>query len=225
MAMISKLMVERFRGINNLKINNLNRINLFVGDNNCGKTSVMEALQLFRTSELLGNIYTIARQRESIFWMNSNSLYENFICMFPHDGSNPEIRVSGVCNGKDMAYSVKGKEKQILIDVKELDRFFVRENMEWLATEPRTEEFDGTISYRYGELVKEEQMKINRLTGISGTPASESDEFKIIYISPFEHLKGSVISQIIKNDGYKEICLKALQLFDSEIEDMMIVVV
>ena len=73
-----------------------------------------------------------------------------------------------------------------------------------------------------GDLVKEEQMKINRLTGISGTPASESDEFKIIYISPFEHLKGSVISQIIKNDGYKEICLKALQLFDSEIEDMMI---
>ena len=79
MAMISRLVVERFRGINNLKIDNLNHINLFVGDNNCGKTSVMEALQLFRTSELLGNIYTIARQRESMFWMNSNSLYENFI--------------------------------------------------------------------------------------------------------------------------------------------------
>ena len=44
MAMISKLLVERFRGINNLEIKNLNRINLFVGDNNCGKTSVMEAL-------------------------------------------------------------------------------------------------------------------------------------------------------------------------------------
>ena len=222
MAIISRLMVEKFRGINNLKIDNLNRINLFVGDNNCGKTSVMEALQLFRTSELLGNIYTIARQRESLFWMNSNSLYENFICMFPQDGSGFEIRVSGVCNGKDMAYSVKGKEKQILIDVKEMDRFFVRENMDWLAAEPRTEEFTGAIFYRYGEILKEEQMKINRLTGISGTPASESDEFKIIYVSPFEHLKGSVISQIIKNDGYKEICLKALQLFDAEIEDMMI---
>ena len=114
MAIISRLMVEKFRGINNLKIDNLNRINLFVGDNNCGKTSVMEALQLFRTSELLGNIYTIARQRESIFWMNSNSLYEKFICMFPHDGSDKEICVSGVCNDKDMAYSVRGKEKQIL---------------------------------------------------------------------------------------------------------------
>ena len=222
MAMISRLVVERFRGISNLKIDNLNSINLVVGDNNCGKTSVLEVLQLFRTSELLGNIYTIARQRESIFGMNSNSLYENFICMFPHDGSDLEICVSGVCNDKDMSYSIKGKEKQILIDVKEMDRFFVRENADWLATEQKTDEFTGEIFYKYGEILKEEQMKINRLTGISGTPASESDEFKIIYVAPFEHLKGSVINQIIKNDGYKRICLKALQLFDSEIEDMMI---
>lgn len=222
MAMIDKLSVERFRGINNLKINNLNRVNLFVGDNNCGKTSVMESLQLFRTSGLLGNIYTIARQRESIFWMNSNSLYENFICMFPHDGTDLEIRVSGICNGKNISYSIRGKEKQILIDVKELDRFLVRENADLLAADLKTDEFEGYISYKYGEQHKKEQMKINRLTGISGTPVSESEEFKIIYVAPFEHLKGSVINQIIRNDGYKEICLKALQLFDSDIEDMMI---
>ncbi len=222
MAMISKLTIEKFRGIHNLKIDNLNHINLFVGDNNCGKTSVMEALQFFRTSELLGNLYIIARQRESIFWLNSNSLYENFICMFPHDENNLEIHVSGVSNGKDISYNITGKEKQILIDIKELDRFFVQENMDWLALEPKTEEFDGVISYKYGKFVKEEPMKINRLTGISGTPVSESEEFKIIYVSPFEHLKGSIINQIIKNDGYKEICLKALQLFDENIEDMII---
>ena len=59
---------------------------------------------------------------------------------------------------------VSKEKKQILIDVKELDRFFVRENMEWLATEPRTEEFDGTIFYRYGELVKEEQITRRMMT-------------------------------------------------------------
>ena len=88
MTMINKLIIEQFRGINDLKIDKLNRINLIVGDNNCGKTSVLEVIQLFRTSEMLGNIYTIARQRESLLWLNSNSLYENFICMFPHDGSD-----------------------------------------------------------------------------------------------------------------------------------------
>lgn len=222
MAMIRRLMVERFRGIHNLKIDHFNRINLFVGDNNCGKTSVLEALQLFRTSELLGNIYSIARQRESIFWMNSNSIYENFICMFPHDGSSLEICVSGVCDDKDMEFRIRGKEKQILIDAKDFERSFVREHANWLTADSKTEEFEGMISYQYGNHVKEESMKLNRLTGISGTPVSESDEIKIIYVAPFEHLKGSVLSQIIKNDGYKAICLKALQLFDADIEDMMI---
>lgn len=42
MTMINKLIIEQFRGINDLKIDKLNRINLIVGDNNCGKTSVLE---------------------------------------------------------------------------------------------------------------------------------------------------------------------------------------
>lgn len=222
MAMISRLDIEGFRGIKNLKIDYLNHVNLFVGDNNCGKTSVMEAIQLFRTSDLLGNIYTVARQRENIFGMNSNSLYENFICMFPRVTKSLEINVSGVCNGRNLAYIIQGKEKKILVDVKELDRILIEGDIDWLVTDGITEEFEGTISYQYGNIVKEKPMKMNRFTGISGTPVSESDELKIVYVAPFEHLKGSVISQIIKNDGYKEICLKALQLFDPDIEDMMI---
>ena len=31
-----------------------------------------------------------------------------------------------------------------------------------------------------------------------------------------------MVSKIVKNDSYKQICIKALQLFDSDIEDMMI---
>jgi len=222
MTMINKLVIEQFRGIHDLKINKLERINLIVGDNNCGKTSVLEAIQFFRTSELLGNIYTIARQRESLLWLNSNSLYENFICMFPHDGRDLEIRVSGMCNEKDISYELVGKQKTVLVDVKELDRFFLRENLSSLVTETKTDEFEGVISSKYGENAKEQRIKINRLSGIAGIPISETDDFKVIYVAPFEHLKGSVISQIIRDDEYKEICLKALQLFDPEIIDMVL---
>ena len=38
-----QLKIENFRGIKSLEINDLARINLFVGKNNCGKTSVLEA--------------------------------------------------------------------------------------------------------------------------------------------------------------------------------------
>lgn len=41
-----KLNINAFRGIKNLQIENLGDVNIFVGNNNCGKTSVLEAIQL-----------------------------------------------------------------------------------------------------------------------------------------------------------------------------------
>lgn len=221
MTALNKLLIERYRGIHNLVIEQLNQVNLIVGDNNCGKTSVLEAVQLFGTSGNLGNLYRIARQRESIFGINANSVYENFICMFPHDGSNLEIQVSGVADGRPISYEVKGMQKKILLDTKELDRLALRE-LEELSQDLETEAFGGSILFQYGNEVKKEDVKINRVSGFSGISVLEAEGFDIVYVSPFEHLKGNTIGRIIKNDGYKEICLKALQLFDSDIEDMMI---
>ena len=110
MAYLSKLNVSRFRGIKDLKINRLNGVNLIVGDNNCGKTSVLEAVQLLRTSGSLANVYRISRQRDSISAANANSIFDNFLCMFPRekDGSLT-LSVSGICNDKDISFSLDGK--------------------------------------------------------------------------------------------------------------------
>lgn len=42
----TKLTIQNFRGIQNLDIKDFQRVNLLVGRNNCGKTSVLEALFL-----------------------------------------------------------------------------------------------------------------------------------------------------------------------------------
>ena len=42
---ISELDIETYRGIKNLKMENLAPINIITGDNNSGKTSVLELLQ------------------------------------------------------------------------------------------------------------------------------------------------------------------------------------
>lgn len=220
MAMISRLLVERFRGICNLKIDNLNRVNLVVGDNNCGKTSVLEAIQFFKTSGLLGNVYRIARQRESIFGTAPNPIYENFMCMFPHDGSKLEISILGEYNKKEINFKIEGEQSRVLIDLKALDRILV--HAYHLSNDAETDMFKGKISCMFNGRIQEEEMEINSFSGIYGVPTSENSEFRIVYVAPFEHLKGSVINQIIKNDAYKEICLKAIQLFDPDIEDMMV---
>lgn len=222
MALISKLVIERFRGIKNLKMENLNSINLLVGDNNCGKTSVLEAVQLFGTYGHVGNVYKIARQRESAFPLNSNSAYENLIFMFPHDEDELSIKINGICNDKNILFEFAGNQKRVLLDEKELNRLSVRDSMKVVGNEMETDLFEGECFYEFEKIKTRSMTKLYRFMGVTGIPTSNKDDLKIIYVAPFEHLKGSVISQIIKSDEYKEICLKALQLFDSDIEDMMI---
>lgn len=53
--MFEEITISGFRGINNLKIDDFKRFNLFVGKNNCGKTTVLESIFLLvnpRNAEL-----------------------------------------------------------------------------------------------------------------------------------------------------------------------------
>lgn len=42
MAAINSINIETFRGINNLKLDNLAEVNILTGDNNSGKTSILK---------------------------------------------------------------------------------------------------------------------------------------------------------------------------------------
>ena len=70
-----QLKIENFRGIKSLEINDLARINLFVGRNNCGKTSVLEAAFLLIGMSRPSLLLSIENRRglvlnESFDWKN-----------------------------------------------------------------------------------------------------------------------------------------------------------
>ena len=222
MAFLKQLCIDQYRGIHKLKIEDLKQVNLVVGDNNCGKTSVLEALQLLRTSGDLSNVYRIARQREVLASANTNSIYNNFICMFPVNPEGTlEISVHGICNDKEIAFHLQGKQDRVLLDAKELSpQKYRRQDIPEGETE--AESFEGLISLLYDGKKQNRAISVNQYSKVTGTITSEKDQFNIIYVSPFEHLRGSVLSNILRNESYKQICLRALQLFDPDIEDMMI---
>ena len=71
---ISELDIETYRGIKNLKMENLAPINIITGDNNSGKTSVLELLQSVKNPgsfrvwrELLSPVMILIGARFSIF--------------------------------------------------------------------------------------------------------------------------------------------------------------
>jgi hypothetical protein len=61
---LQSLDIAEYRGLNGMKLENFARINLFVGGNNAGKTSVLEALALFSRPLDIDNWVTTAWRRE-----------------------------------------------------------------------------------------------------------------------------------------------------------------
>jgi len=243
MTMINKLQVESFRGIRDLSIDRLSQINLIVGDNNCGKTSLLEVIQFLRAPGDLANIYRIARLRETLLTYNANSVYDSFICMFPKDEDVQKIQFSGECDRIPFSYVLSGKQSKKLLDVRELSDTVsyllfgkrvremmdvgespndVRGEIDEINGETETDVFDGQSVYTNSVFQHKKRLRLNRLSRITGTALKTDEQIRINYVAPFEHLRGSNINKIIKDDQYKEKCLKTLQLFDPDIEDMVI---
>ena len=131
MAGLDKLYVDSFRGIRDLLLENLCPINLIVGNNNCGKTSLLEAIELLRFYDSgLVNILQIARQRDYQFAMEySNSIYENVMCMFPQESQVRKIELSGIYNDEEFSYRFQGENKKMFYDPVQERRG--RQNSKW----------------------------------------------------------------------------------------------
>ncbi|MEA5509166.1 AAA family ATPase [Crocosphaera sp. UHCC 0190] len=85
---LESLHIHSFRGIRDLELNDLGRINLFVGINNCGKTSVLEAISLYCNPLNLREWYTISRQRENESKFSYLSIPDSITLLFPYDYLN-----------------------------------------------------------------------------------------------------------------------------------------
>ncbi len=77
--MIKDFIINDYRGLKNLTLNDLNKINVFVGPNNCGKTSILEAVIL---SGLFADIDLLADTLKSRY---HNFSPEYFKSLFPVD--------------------------------------------------------------------------------------------------------------------------------------------
>ena len=66
--MLKSLKIENFRRFESFEIKDLGRINLLVGTNNCGKTSILEAIDILFSRDNLEPLYRFADARGEYFW-------------------------------------------------------------------------------------------------------------------------------------------------------------
>ena len=107
-AHYSNLRIHRYRKIVNLNIEKLRRLNLFVGENNSGKTSLLEAVYLLAQLNDLNAFLNLERFRGK-FFRDFNALWvdKNFIS---------PIDIAGCFNEQETQVRISKEETQENID-------------------------------------------------------------------------------------------------------------
>jgi len=97
--MFKKVIINSFRGINNLEIDDLKRVNLFVGKNNCGKTSVLEGIYLLSNPLTILNLINI-RNFENFkeIYKDSEIFNNSLLTIFNNMDMNIPIKIRGYIN-------------------------------------------------------------------------------------------------------------------------------
>jgi len=120
MSHIDELTVRGFRNLHNLTLKNLGQFNLFVGTNNSGKTSVLEAISLYCQPLDIHKFVSVSRGREgntsgriplvvSIPWMFPTSSTPS-----SEDTSKERIDICGLVKETNIRYIAQFSEVEII---------------------------------------------------------------------------------------------------------------
>ncbi|MGD1863598.1 MAG: ATP/GTP-binding protein [Phormidesmis sp.] len=85
MPALESLFIEKFRGLQDLQLNELGRINLMVGTNNSGKTSVLEALSIYSDPLNLREWWETSNSRIQEPRATRSSVSDAIKWLFPHN--------------------------------------------------------------------------------------------------------------------------------------------
>jgi len=224
---INKFCVDYFRGVAHLEVDNTNHINIIAGDNNSGKTSVLEALLLLRNPIDITNALRVARIREIPFYTGGTSTYENFINLFPKEADEPMISINAIFEGALVSFQLTGDQKRILLEPDDIlkRRPYLhqqRKMPEYSSVSVEADAFIGEILCEYNNHTENIKVDIDAYTSATGREIKKENFTNVVYLSPFNHVLGNVFTRIIRNESLKDICLNALRLFDPEILDLLI---
>jgi AAA15 family ATPase/GTPase len=129
--MITQLEIKNFRGFSEYKIEDVGQVNLLVGTNNCGKTSVLEAIHLLKLRGSYLAYFSIVDQRGEKSEQQISA--KDFRGLFYGFNFTPLSVFSIQCNDNEYLKTSISTEKHPYLDIDTLDndyRFHIIHSVE-----------------------------------------------------------------------------------------------
>ena len=211
--LIKDVKIEHFRGLSDISLLGCKRINLVMGKNNAGKTSVLEAISLIK-NENIDNLLKTASYRNSgvpltdrlyyLYSRNSKKISVSFETSVEPVKVESKIHRTNIIWNRALYSNVK---KNVLFEIRA--RQF--EGKEVQQTEVEYS-YNGSTNHSAFSMV---DLYLNNIK-------ATHDKFPVVYVGPADHfsLEKHNISSILKNERYYNAFLEVLKIFDDSIEDL-----
>jgi len=223
MANITSIEINQFRGIKQLTVSDFSNINLIVGDNNSGKTTFLEAIQLLFAKAQLSSVKNIIRQR-TVLNIHDNSFYTSFIKMFNVEQNEDllDLDIYAESNNGPIEFEMTGREKTIsgeealqISTMSSRQKTYYRKSTTFIPETVKL--FTGSIISQNGKKTIEKNV---RFTSLDNTMVGPVTKREVQYISSFGHLRYDLLQNIVDNPEYKKLAISILKKFDESIVDI-----
>lgn len=229
MQHIDNIAIHAFRGLKELELRDFSRINLFVGDNNCGKTSALEAIYAFCCPKSAERLKDISKLRESItsaINLHSPSSLDKAKWLFPFSKSiklQPSMAIQGQINSENIDYTASYSEfygipelPDNLTEGRELrEEKGINLKVECYSSTPKALNlFSGTTT-----------TTIWQHTPNFNTPKPAECALNSIFVTPYAHRVSHTYARLYTEaykSGLLETLTELLQEFDPDISGLII---
>ena len=222
---LKSLRIDGFKGIQNFELDHLNHINILTGDNNSGKTSVLELLSTIHSPQHLGSWTSTLRNN---YFSYEGFYFDALYNLFPVDYELERPISYSYTDNNDRIHRIillgEIEETQVTNEERNsIDRFIV-------ARRDKTEE-DSTILYDTQCLhlkiegsdfsTKEYEIYDFQKRISHFVPRKPSDGIKTVYVSPTDHAKYFSLQEVLTHIELRDDLVRLLHEFDENIDSLV----
>lgn len=209
---IEDFKIDCYRGLRNLKLQDLNEINILTGNNNSGKTSVLELISTLKSPLSISTWIKLCRMARN------GSYYTGVLNLFPADLNQMTIGFSSDADSESIYVRLNAMIQELCILQNDMDKI-------------------NGLEHRAGAAIRDEYIDVKRLhlemrksagkiqkydlydfqTRVSMEESSERI-FPTEYVAPSAHVNGSILlDEVLESPALYKDMMHILHEFDDSI--------
>lgn len=217
---LDSLHIGQFRGIENLTLEGFQDVNLLLGGNDTGKTTILEAISLFEKPDDLSSILRASRMRlryRTAIMRDSFSPFESFLHFFtfPHA---PDMHLSLDATVDGLSYPLEICGEMVRIFRSPSPKKHSGTRREQAVEEREISAFEGEL--RFADSVQKIEVSEDSDFRLISKPGFRA---KIEYLAPGQHLSGIVSRYVFEDKFWEQQTVELLHTIDADIEGIKLV--